>query len=141
MAMFTHSLYYTKDITMIQNYQDRIKVTKTKIKVTNTKSQCYIIQGYVWYQPQDLHLVRSLSALSRNLERHPNSRGSQPCCQLLSRESSKMFHIVCHIYGMKWFAHIQITCNGTGMYETPCTHNFIFSLINESWKKYLLFMC
>ena len=43
---------------------------------------------------------------------------------LPSRESSKKAHLSCHIYGIKWLARSQITYNGRGMHETPCTHNF-----------------
>ena len=61
--------------------------------------------------------------------------------QLLSRENSKKAHLGRHIYGIKCLARSQFTCNGKGRHETPCTHNFLCSLINESWKSHLLFMC
>ena len=60
---------------------------------------------------------------------------------LPSRQSSKKAHLGCHIYGIKWLAHSEIAYNGRGMHETPCTHNFLCSSINESWKNHPLFMC
>jgi len=47
---------------------------------------------------------------------------------LHSRESSKKAHLGCHIYGIKWLAHSQVTCHGKGV-EMPCTHNLLCSLV------------
>jgi len=107
-----------------------MKVTKAQIKVT-------LLQGYVWHRllTTDLPLVKGLSALRRNLEMHPSSRGD--ChheATLPSGESSKKAHLDCLICGIKWFTHRQITCDGKGMHETPSTHNLLCSLINESSK-------
>jgi len=85
--------------------------------------------------------VKDLSALRSKLEEHPRSKGDHCyAVMLLNRENSKKGHLDCHIYGIKQLATSQVICHGKGMKEIPCTHNFLCSLINESWKSHLLFM-
>ena len=98
------------------------------------------IQGELkWGSSKDLLLVKGLSASRSNLERRPSSRGDHHhAATLPSRESSKKAPLGCHIYGIKWLARSQIAYNGRGMHDTPCTHNFLCSLMNESWKSHQL---
>ena len=121
----------------------QIQVTKAQIQVTKTKSKLpyYKVMGNIGSLTKDLQLVRGLSASRSNLERRPSSRGDHcHAGRLLSRESSKKAHLGCHIYGIKWLACSQITCDVKGMHETPRTHNFLCSLTNESWKSHPLLM-
>ena len=98
------------------------------------------IQGELqWGSSKDLLLVKGLSAWRSNPERCPSSRGDHHhAATLPSRKSSKKAPLGCHIYGIKWLAHSEIAYNGRGMHETPCTHNFLCSTRNESWKSHPL---
>jgi len=95
------------------------------------KTKVTMLQGYAWCQTlaKDLPLVKGLSAPRSSLEGRPSSRGDHHrAATLPSREGSEKARFGCHIYGIKWLACSQITCNGKGMHESPCTHNFLCSL-------------
>lgn len=94
-----------------------------------------------WLLTRNLLLVEGLFAPRSNLEMCLNSRGDHRHTAMLpSRESSKEGHPGCHVYSIKWLAHNQIICGGKGVCETPCTHNFLSSLTNDSWKSHPLFI-
>jgi len=116
----------------MQNYQDTNQIYQTKIKIT-------ILQGRVpyWSLPKGLPLVEGIFASRNNLEMCPSSRGDHHhAARLLNQESSKKAHLGCCIFGIKWLACSQITCDGKGMHESPCIHNFLCPFINESWKSH-----
>ena len=103
MARFPLLLHCTITSTMIQNYQGRVNVTKTKTEVT-------IIPCYAWYQSsaEGLPSVKGLSASRSNLERCPSSGGDhRHAARLLSRESSEKAHLGCRIYGIKWWLAVK----------------------------------
>lgn len=57
---------------------------------------------------------------------------------LPSMKSSKKGHLGCQIYVIKCLPHIQIICSGKCMRETPCIHNFLYSLKNEFVRSHTL---
>lgn len=84
---------------------------------------------------KDMLLSKDLSASKDNFEGCPSSRGDHHhTATLQGREISKKALSGSHIYGIKWLT--QSDCLLWEGYETPCTHNFLDSLTNESWKNH-----
>lgn len=117
-------LLTAKDIITIQSYRYKIQPS--------------MVSGQYCTRIKDLQLVRGLSASRINLEIKGRSL---PCSQLLGRKSSNAARSGCHIYGIKCLAPRPIIWEGKGKHETPHTHHFLCSLINESWKNHLQFRC
>lgn len=129
MARFVVLLYCTIIWTMIQNYQGRVKVTKTKIKVNKTKPKltwhyhntklCMISATY----QRSAVGERSLCLKKQPWQGVPPQgeiTAMQPGC--LAGRAQRRLGSGCHTYGKKCLACSQITCNRKGMHEIPCTH-------------------
>lgn len=93
----------------------------------------------VWAHPKSVISKRSLG-----LKEQPRevSRLKRRClaATLPRRAGSEEALFGCPVYGLKGLARSQVTYNGRGVRETPCTHNSLFSSLNDSWKNHPLFV-
>lgn len=93
----------------------------------------------VWARPKSVISKRSLG-----LKEQPRevSQLKRRClaATLPRRAGSEEAHFGCPVSGLKGLAHSQVTYNGQGVRETPCTHNSLCSSLNDSWKNHPLFV-
>lgn len=102
------------------------------------QSRCNLERAWIGLMPKLIIRRKSLCLEDQPWEVSQLQADPHHAVTLPGREKARWG---CHIYGIKWLACSQIANNGESMRETPCTHKFLCSLINKSWKNHPLFIC